>query len=286
MNSASLLPKAQTCSLCIWRPSPSEGRSCLEAKGTSCPAAPAPAGLGPHHFKAIHPRGLCGVVRASGSGGVRATLTPDHPGLNRVPQDLRNPGASSPRPPRGAAPLSRCHHLSGRRAGLPGEQRRLGRRKGRPEPAPSRRSPKSRLCSQQGLDRLSGPPAGGGRFPKDWCPERRSRLGHPHPSPTLPPEASLVPRPLNTQRGYLPPLPRAFEPQEAGEYWNVRCLRSEPQFDWSWAETRGEWPRTTRSLLHFQTWWLPGPGFQTKLALAGTSAAAPATRHIWIRLGS
>lgn len=26
-------------------------------------------------------------------------LTPDHPGLNRAPQDLRNPGASSQPPP-------------------------------------------------------------------------------------------------------------------------------------------------------------------------------------------
>lgn len=31
----------------------------------------------------------------------------------------------------------------------------------------------------------------------------------------------------------------------------MRCLRSELQFDLSWVEMRGKWPRTTRSFTSF-----------------------------------
>lgn len=55
------------------------------------------------------------------------------------------------------------------------------------------------------------------------------------------------------------------------------------------AQLREDGQEQLAHLLHFQTLLLLlllEPGFQTKLALARTSAAAPATRRIWIRLGS
>ena len=69
----------------------------------------------------------------AGSGGIGAVLTPDHPGLNRVPQDLRNPGAA-----RAAAQWDRGHcRGSGSRAGAPAQM--LGVWTGAPRrPTPGR----------------------------------------------------------------------------------------------------------------------------------------------------
>lgn len=75
------------------------------------------------------------------------------------------------------------------------------------------------------------------------------------PSRTLPVSCSNAPNP---QRSHL--LPGALEPQEAGEHWNVRCLRSEPKFDLSWVEMRGKWPRTTRSFTSFPDLAAAGAG--------------------------
>lgn len=55
-------------------------------------------------------------------------------------------------------------------------------------------------------------------------------------------------------------LPGALEHQEAGEHWNVRCLRSEPKFDLSWVEMRGKWPRTTPSFTSFPDLAAAGAG--------------------------
>lgn len=112
---------------------------------------------------------------------------------------------------------------------------------------------------------------------------RKALLQWPPPQrPTLPPEAPLV-------LSHAPGMPISClvprSPRRPEEYWNVPCLRSEPEFDLSWVEMRGKCQEQLAHLLHFQTWRLPGLGFQTKLALAWTSAV-PATRHIWVRLGS
>lgn len=54
-----------------------------------------------------------------GGGGVGTTLAPDHPALNRVPQDLRNPGAALGRAPStrkaGMVPSHRAETLGGQR---------------------------------------------------------------------------------------------------------------------------------------------------------------------------
>lgn len=47
------------------------------------------------------------------------------------------------------------------------------------------------------------------------------------------------------------PLPCAPDARRPGGGWNVPCLRSQPEFDLSWVETRGKWPRTTRSFTSF-----------------------------------
>lgn len=63
---------------------------------------------------------------------------------------------------------------------------------------------------------------------------------------------------LNAQCSHL--LPGALERQEAGEHWNMRCLRSEPKFDLSWVEMREKWPRTTRSFTSFPDLAAAGAG--------------------------
>ena len=49
-------------------------------------------------------------------------------------------------------------------------------------------------------------------------------------------------------------------PQEAGGGWNVRCLRSQPESDLSWAEMRGKRPRTTHSFTAFPDLAAAGAG--------------------------
>lgn len=54
-----------------------------------------------------------------GDGGVSAMLTPDHPGLNWLPQDLRNPGAALINHPVGEALRGDAHQCSGSRVRAP-----------------------------------------------------------------------------------------------------------------------------------------------------------------------
>lgn len=181
---------------------------------------------------------------------------------------------------------------AGSRVGAPGQSRDAGWTEGCPESAlPPAAQPVLLLWSQKGLDALPRPPWAGGQsspagipfcFSKDWF-WRKALLQWPPPQrPTLPPEAPVV-------LSHAPDvaisclMPRS--PRRPEEYWNVPCLRSEPEFDLSWVEMRGKCQEQLTHLLHFQTWRLPGLGFQTKLALAWTSAV-PATRHIWVCLGS
>ena len=168
-------------------------------------------------------------------------LTPDHPGLNRVPQDLRNPGAA-----RAAAQWDRGHcRGSGSRAGAPAQT--LGVWTGAPRHPHTRPLRRARLCSSgEGLAALPGPPAGLPSPPP----------AAPTPGPTLPPDVplALISAPDGATAALCP------GPQEAGGGWNVRCLRSQPESDLSWAEMRGKRPRTTHSFTAFPDLAAAGAG--------------------------
>lgn len=117
--------QAQT--LDLWLPSPSEGRSCPEAKWDKPACLPIPAKSAPsacHRpqnptLQSDSPSRSVWFGWDLGGGGVSAMLTPDHPGLNWLPQDLRNPGAALVNRPVGEALRGDAHQRSGSRVRAP-----------------------------------------------------------------------------------------------------------------------------------------------------------------------
>lgn len=145
-------------------------------------------------------------------------LTPDHPGLNRVPQALRNPGAALNDHLAGAALPGRMQ-LSLRKLGWGSWAQMLGLWRGAPS------HPHAWVLSQPCLLFPAGPghppqtPHGLEATPSTPAPpalvsrETGAASAAPNPSPTLPPEHFPCPA-QRPQRGHL--LPCAREPQEAG----------------------------------------------------------------------
>lgn len=162
-------------------------------------------------------------------------LTPDHPGLNRVPQDLRNPGAA-----RAAAQWEQQDTAVAQEVGL-GLPRRCWGCGREPPGAPTPGCSGALASAPAPLLQQRGP----GRSP--WTPRGLplafSRC--PHPGSHAPSRHA----PLSAPDGVTPALCPGL--QEAGGGWNVRCLRSQPEPDLSWAEMRGKRPRTTRSFTAF-----------------------------------
>lgn len=169
-------------------------------------------------------------------------LTPDHPGLHRVPPAPRESKGSPRRPPSGSSRMPPVLRKSG---GAP--RHRCKGRRGSPKAAPTPGcAAVLPLCSQQGPVALPGPPWAAGQ-PRPSRPP----LGFsccPQPGSHAPSRGFPCPA-QRPQSGH--PLPCAPDARRPGGGWNVPCLRSQPEFDLSWAETRGKWPRTTRSFTSF-----------------------------------
>lgn len=188
-------------------------------------------------------------------------LTPDHPGLNWFPQDLRNPGAALSDRPVGQG--LRRDAPSAQEVGLgpPGNSGDAGGMEGCPKSAPSPSCSASLASLFPHKLEASRGPAGMSLSvsprPGVWRNAAASAASDCVPR-SLQNSSLVLSDSPNPQRSQL--LPGALEPQEAGERWNVRCLRSEPKFDLSWVEMRGKWPRTTRSFTSFPDLAAAGAG--------------------------
>lgn len=147
--------------------------------------------------------------------------------------------------------------------GLPSTAERLRGQSGAPNQTPHQLLSKScfsvpsRAWTPHRLQASPGPAGVPFCFSKDWRVEECSCFSCPTLRSHAPPEHfSCLQKAPNSVISCLVP----WNPRRPGEHWNVRCLRSEPEFDLSWVEMRGKWPRTTRSFTSFPDLAAAGAG--------------------------